>query len=211
MSKSARDQRIERIIREARERDFADFEAHLLQSGAMTTIDWKNKNGSNNYAVRYVFDNGGFFPHLYITGDLGEAILKDTGKDLAWWRGATARLLYIHGKIQCATDKYAFDKDAALEDLLRHKAECDAEQYSPALFSALKQQIETGTRFMDDWLYALGEMEKDFDLSDDLEAYPDGLLAVFGEFGRVSAHRFVLWMAGLEMALEQIERGEEKE
>jgi len=61
----------ERCIKRARE-EFADFEAEIRDLGEVTMINWRNRNGSGNWAVRYILDDC----RLIITGDIGNAIFR---------------------------------------------------------------------------------------------------------------------------------------
>ena len=53
-------------------REFENFEADINEYGDLTVIDWRNKNGSGNWAVRYILDGC----RLIISGDIGNAMFR---------------------------------------------------------------------------------------------------------------------------------------
>ncbi|WP_410745825.1 hypothetical protein, partial [Clostridium neonatale] len=56
-----------------RENWFKDHKAVLTKHGDLEVLDWR-RPGTCCYAVRYVFDGC----HMYITGDIGEALFNLT-------------------------------------------------------------------------------------------------------------------------------------
>ena len=107
-------------------------------------MDWRDKNGSEALAVRYILDKG--------KGDL--AITGDAGCCVAGWIGPVsvedaAECLndpegFIEA-IQCATNKYTYDWDDVVEDLEAEKAD------------HLKALCDGGA-----WAEDLEELEADF-------------------------------------------------
>ena len=61
-------------------KNFRNHKAKFKQFDGISTLDWRNIDGSSNYYVRYVFDEDKGC--LYITGDLGSAVVRLTEKAL---------------------------------------------------------------------------------------------------------------------------------
>lgn len=77
--------------------------------------DWRNKNGSGEYHIRFVADiyNGA----LYITGDLGQGLLQVTGDfTLKDWADVTPD--YFEEKIRCCSEQPRFDENWFREDFI---------------------------------------------------------------------------------------------
>lgn len=97
---------------------FRNFEASLLpwSTPQCVGIDWKNKNGSKESAIRFVIDADA--GNLIISGDYGSCI--------AWWdtKLTPSKVYtffndvgYFIGKIKCSTDLWKFSDSAVMEDL----------------------------------------------------------------------------------------------
>lgn len=103
----------EDLEKELREEWFKDHNAKLEKlSEDVAILTWKAP-GTNSYYVRYVFD----YNKIYITGDLGDAILKIYDKvDLE--KAASFDIYYFHEKLTSRDDeKWAFNGEKAIKRL----------------------------------------------------------------------------------------------
>ena len=97
------------------ERHFQNHHARLdVFDENLSILSWKQP-GTQAYGVRAVFDE----MHVYITGDLGSAVVHLTEKaDLktlsSYWKSPS----YFVEKIRCSTDKYEFSYEEAKAELL---------------------------------------------------------------------------------------------
>ena len=76
----------------------------------MLVMEWRNKNGSSAYAVKYIVDK--VYGTLFVEGDLGFAVA-------CWYSHVTTEDIlnytnpkhidYFVGKLKCSTDKYTRD------------------------------------------------------------------------------------------------------
>ena len=99
------------------EKHFQNHHARLdVYDETLSILSWKQP-GTQAYAVRAVFDG----MHVYISGDLGSAVVHLTEKaDLkalsSYWKSPS----YFIEKIVCSTDKYDFDYEEAKKELEEH-------------------------------------------------------------------------------------------
>lgn len=173
----------------------------ILQNEQFFIVDWRNKNGSGEYAVRYILDveKGNFV----VTGDLGDSIAS-------WFNKVTPDKLKIYirdigyymSKFQCTSDDYTHDWEDVKADLY-----------------AIKEEILNDRDFFEDEVNEdFNEMER---ILDDLDTYrvgtyPEELTDLFekyntdwweSDFSRLGcriAQRVILWAEGFQMACEQL-------
>ena len=162
-------------------------------------IDWRNKNGSGEYAIRYILDlDKG---NIIISGDLGDAIAswygKKTALDLVSY---TNDIEYFISKIKCSTDLYTYDKDDILEDLGSLKDELiDTGDVDTADLDEdideLASLIEEAPFDKNGGIYPTSEIE---DLLEKYEYswWESGL----SSSGQRIAPRVIFWQIGLQMA-----------
>lgn len=103
----------EELEKELRQEWFKDHKAKLEKlSEDVSILTWRAP-GTSSYYVRYVFD----YNKIYITGDLGDAILKIYDKvDLE--KAASFDIYYLHEKLTARDEeKWAFDEDKAIKRL----------------------------------------------------------------------------------------------
>ena len=145
--------------------------------------------------MRYLFD--GY--HLYITGDLGSAILINPQKNnIDWWKNATGHLDYIWEKVLCSSEDWSFDKEIAKAEFKVYEAEVtEDDSYDGEMLDELEQAI-TESRTMQEWEIALAKMPAVIDY------FEPQIFEEFIDWGKCYPARYLLWMAGLEMALEQV-------
>lgn len=179
-------------------RRFRNHKAKFKQFDGISTLDWRNKDGSSNYYVRYVFDEGKNC--LYITGDLGSAVVRLT--EIATLESLSSYINsvdYFLGKIQCSTDKYAYDEELARDQMKQCLISHD-EEYEDERLEELQEIIS-------DTLECFEE-SSGFNLSDDVEEHLSKEDADYWDWiydiGKEVDIRVILWLVGLEMAYDQI-------
>lgn len=193
-----RTERREQQIAHAKEH-FAHHKAIFRQLDGMSTLDWRNENGSSNYYVRYVFDESHGF--LYISGDLGTAAVELTER-------ATLKALsdyevgYFMEKIRCSTNLYCYDAEIAKEDLTyyvqNYLGSCEEDLSDrkvplPKEFDVLLESLDE----RDGW--NLTEEQKIW-LSERCPDYWEWLYST----GKYIDTRVVCWLVGLQMAWKQV-------
>lgn len=112
---------------EAKEKFKNHAASYVEYSSNLAVLDWRNKNGSSNYYIRYVFDGN----NLYISGDVGTAVVRLTEKaTLATLAGYLNRINYFSEKIECSSDLYMYDYATATKVLEKHLIDVlDDEEY----------------------------------------------------------------------------------
>ena len=103
----------ESIEKELREEWFKEHKAKLeTLSDDVSILTWREP-GTNSYYVRYVFD----YNKIYITGDLGDAVLKIYDKvDLE--KAASFDIYYFHKKISAMDEEtWSFNEEKAIKRL----------------------------------------------------------------------------------------------
>lgn len=177
-----------------------EHKATLIQNtDRYTIIDWRQKNGSGEYYVNYIIDKKR--GSLIISGDLGDCIAtwynSNSVHDIARYIRSVD---YFISKFQCSSDSYDYDEDDILEDIEGELKEAG---------------VDRTEEFEDDW----DAFTCDF--SDD--CYKDGfrpsrdrtefLSDYLGDdwwdgsdtWGRRISGRVFLWIAGLNMAVQQLD------
>ena len=188
----------ERQITNSRDH-FKNFIAAFRQYDGISVLDWRNRDGSSEYYVRYVFDEDK--NRLYISGDLGDAVVGLTEKaTLESLSGYINMVDYFVGKIRCSTDKYYYDpelaeselKDRLLDDAgLTEEEIYDRETLIKELLEIL--DLNGGWKFegCDVTLEELREIDEDY------------VKWIYGT-GKTVAWRVILWLVGLNMAYGQV-------
>ena len=198
---------MDKNIKDRCKKRFKDHKATvLLENENFLVLDWRNKDGSGEYSVRYIVDcqKG----NLFISGDLGDCIAS-------WFNEITpdamARYVndiqYFMGKFQCSSDKYDYHWEDIKSDL-----EGIREEY-------LEEHKSYG------YGETVEEIEKDFaemlDLCEEMTfgeniPYPDNFVKLaekyaapwweseFANIGKRISGRVYLWVVGYQMALKQI-------
>ena len=108
---------IEETRKAAKEHVFRDFIPTTESFGSIQIVDWRNKNGSKEGAIRFLFDNAE--KYLHISGDYGSAILDLYSFSEVSLKtvGILTDIGYLIGKIKCSTDLYIYDEDIARKDI----------------------------------------------------------------------------------------------
>lgn len=131
-----------------------EFGAALVhEDGRFFIMDWRDKNGSETLAVRYILDKRK--GDLAITGDAGCCIAGWQGpvsvEDIAGCLNDPERFIEA---IQCTTNKYTYDWEDVVEDLEAEKEAC------------LKNLCDGGA-----WVEDLEELGEDFQRMETLLTY----------------------------------------
>ncbi len=181
---------------------FSHHKAVFRQLDGISTLDWRNEDGSSDYYVRYVFDEECCC--LYLSGDLGSAVVRLTER-------ATLQTLshyinsvdYFMEKIRCSTNLYCYDVEIAKEDLTyyvqNYLGSCEEDLSDrkiplPKEFDVLLKSLDE----RDGW--NLTEEQKIW-LSERCPDYWEWLYST----GRYIDTRIILWLVGLQMAWEQVQ------
>ena len=174
--------------------------ATLIQnSDRYTIIDWRRSDGSGEYYVNYIIDRKR--GSLVISGDLGDCIAT-------WYNPNSVHniteyirsVYYFIGKFQCSSDKFEYDEDKILDDIKEELHECRVNF--------------DNAEFQDDW----DEFQDDYvNYVNQYGFFPNGGVAEFLEkylgddwwdgsdtWGRRVSPRVYLWIAGLNMAVDQL-------
>lgn len=185
----------EEQIKHAKEK-FKDFVPTFKQYNGLSTLDWRNKNGSSEYYIRYIFDEDK--NSLYISGDLGNACVvlteKATLKNLSSYINTVS---YFIEKIKCSTDLYQYDNRIAEEEIMQRFEDYFGDTMVDEQWEEIEDMISdisnnyfdcrTGIVANDSWIEVLESYDSD---------YFDWIYRV----GRRVDARVVLWLVGLNMA-----------
>lgn len=178
--------------------------ATLVQnSDRYTIIDWRKADGGGDYYVNYIIDKKR--GSLIISGDLGDCIAT-------WYNPNTVHKIasyvrnidYFLSKFQCASDRYIYDADQLIGDVEK------------ALYES-EQTIEwDNVEFQDEWEEFQDEVPA---YLNDYGFFPNGeveefLIKYLGDewwdgsnfWGRNVSPRVYLWAAGLNMAVDQLDK-----
>lgn len=180
---------------------FSHHKAVFRQLDGISTLDWRNEDGSSDYYVRYVFDEECCC--LYLSGDLGSAVARLTER-------ATLQTLshyinsadYFMEKIRCSTNLYCYDAEIAKKDLTyyvqNYLGSCEEDLSDrkiplPKEFDVLLESLDE----RDGW--NLTEEQKIW-LSERCPDYWEWIYSA----GQYIDTRVICWLVGLRMAYRQI-------
>lgn len=187
----------EKQIKQA-QNSFRNHKAKFEQFEGISILDWRNKDGSSNYYVRYVFDEQKGC--LYIVGDLGSAVVRLTEKaTLDNLSSYVNSIDYFLEKILCSTDKYIYNVELARKELQQRLIKSD-EEYEDEKLKELQELISDAIEHFDEL--------KGFNLTENIEERlmeedTDYFEWIFNA-GKEVDMRVILWLVGLKMAQEQI-------
>lgn len=181
-------------------RIFKDFQAKkLVDDKNFLVIDWKNKNGSGEYSIRYTLDmeKGNFI----VTGDVGYCIAS-------WYNHLTPDNLckflnnigYFKEKINCWTESYTYlykdikDDLFVLKDDLLNDTDFSEEEIDEDIEEILSmaEYIEKGMVSYPDLIDIYTKY------------YSDWWDSGFSTLGHRISDRIYLWAAGFQMAWKQL-------
>ena len=178
--------------KEIRENWFKDHVAKLTTHGDLQVLEWR-KPDTNIFAVRYVFD--GY--HLYVTGDLGEAVFRFTERaypERQWQYD----LDYFEEKLRAFTDaRRDFDQGRAKEYLAERKADMEDwdQPFDEGIYKELLSLIDQSSTIRD-WEAQLYSFDIGRVSSDAYEWLPG--------IGEIIPMRVRSYLIGLKMAHEQL-------
>lgn len=187
-------------------KNFKDHKAEVaLENEDFLILDWKDRNGSKDYAVRYIVDcqNG----ILIISGDLGNCIAS-------WYNPVTPDALahyvnnisYFIEKFQCSSCKYNYRMEDIESDLESIKEEYLKDE--SRIYREPTEKIEKDFAEMLD-------LCKEITFGEDM-SYPYSFIKIaekyvnpwdeseFASLGKRIDGRVYMWAVGFQMALEQI-------
>lgn len=174
--------------------------ATLLQNTERyTIIDWRRENGSGEYYVNYIIDKKR--GSLIISGDLGDCIATwyscNSVHDIARYINNVS---YFISKFQCASNSYDYDEDDILEDIREELTDSDVE-----CTEEFEADWDNFTSDFGDDVYRDG-FHPSRDKTEFLENYlgPDWWESV-SNWGRRINRRVFFWIAGFNMAVEQLD------
>lgn len=182
---------------------FSHHKAVFRQLDGISTLDWRNENGSSNYYVRYVFDESRGF--LYISGDLGTAAVELTERAMLKAL-SNYEVEYFAGKIRCSTDLYRYDAEIAKKDLAYYLRDCEEEVDEDE--EDIFDEKMTISELINDLLTSL-DTERGLYLTEEQESRLAELNPDYWEWisnvGQYIATRVICWLVGLRMAQEQVQ------
>ncbi len=187
---------------------FADHIATFKRYDGISTLDWREKNGSSHYYVRYVFDEQ--HCHMYISGDLGHAVVWLTeSATLANLAGYVKSIDYFLEKVMCSTDKYTYDRATAYE-VLEHKLmhiELDFDEDDEDAAEAHAELLEERRELIEDVMCNF-DARNGFRLSNEQINHISEIDSDYYEWlwdaGMNVDERVLLWLVGLNMAYRQV-------
>lgn len=197
---------IEGYIDAAKKRRFADHVADIKQYDKITVINWKNKNGSGNNYVRYILDYED--ENIFVSGDLGSGVISLRELTLEKAARLVKDLPYSMKHIECATDMWYWDEDAAKkqldsrllddDDVREQNEEICAAHYYDSLEAFESYLLEDCLSSFDGWSFQ--EAKEILDCLSELDQeYYEWIY----DTGKVPNTFVVAWLVGLQMIYEQ--------
>lgn len=189
-----------------RENWFKDHKAVLTKHGDLEVLEWKKPN-RRVYAVRYVFDGC----HMYITGDIGEALFNLTWKaEVNTFNGISTHY-FMEKMVAFSDDRYDFDCDSVKKSLREwhkqyiednHDMDEDKILEFHDNFNELLDSVDECS-CKEHWVGMVNERHNDF-IS---EIDPDYWEWIYNIGDEVPA-RIYGYIVGLQMAAEQLKESE---
>lgn len=198
------------IEKEIREHWFENHKATIHRYDNVTILDWKVP-GSIFYSVRYIFSGH----HLYISGDIGDAIF-----DLTWKSTPESfediHLGYLMGKLSCCSrSRWNFNEELAYREVnewykehlldFEDENEDSLDEEVPRLnvLNKIKEGLDSAvcesstTEHFDHYVWNLyHDISQDYFDSEDFDTFAD--------FGREMPSVFYAYLLGIKMANEQL-------
>lgn len=186
---------IEETRKAAKEHVFRDFIPTTESFGSIQIVDWRNKNGSKEGAIRFLFDNAE--KYLHISGDYGSAILDLHSFSEVSLKtvGILTDIGYLIGKIKCSTDLYIYDEELARKDVEERLL---SEQFAGKLSDEeISERKDFISELMEDFTISgiqLGHSEKQI-----LSEYDHMYWEWIYDAGKKIAGRVIYWFTALNM------------
>ena len=196
----------DQVKKEIRECWFKDHKAVLTKHGDLEVLDWR-KPGTCCYAVRYIFDGS----HMYITGDIGEALFNLTWKAGVDTFNGISTHYFMEKMMAFSDDRYDFDCDSAKEELEEWRKQllednCDMEDDNLEEFNEKFDELLDSVdecSCHEHWVGMVNERYNDF-IS---EIDPDYWEWMYN-IGKEVPARIYGYIVGLQMAAEQLKESE---
>ena len=176
---------------------FEDHEATIVsEDDNILALDFRNKNGSIEYYIGYIFDRRHGL--VAIHGDVGYAIacwhnpleperIRDFSKDVS----------YFLEKVETDNDKYTYCYDDIKSDL------CD-------LVESRRDEVDNVDELLDEILLDADFYPEQVYFGDNARNILEDELGFnyesYGNLGRRINPRVYLWIVGLDLAMEQLNR-----
>lgn len=186
------------------EKAFANHIPSYHTCADIAVLDWYNKDGSTFYAVRYVFDG----ENLYISGDLGSAVLTLTEKATID-SIAKYQVNYFVNQIVCSTDSYDFDIDIAEQEVRDYIYGTIENSYDD--WDCLDEDADYNIEM---FIYELIEESKFLDglcLNQRAKGFLRKIKKIgdfsefdFEDFGKTVSKRVIFWLVGIKMAQKKL-------
>jgi hypothetical protein len=177
---------------------FCDHIATKSQyTDTLCAIDWRNKNNSAIYSVRYLFDSD----RLIVTGDLGEAIFAGLSKK--WWFEyfASDNFCYAVEKMRCRyPNNHRIDERVWENDFEQWTK--DDEPSEKAIGEVSEIYTIYGKDFFEQMIFTNLSIEVEKELG-------SCSLDDISNFGSTHDPRTILMLEGLVMAISQLKGGEQ--
>lgn len=185
-----------------------DFDATLIfEDDNFFIMDWKDKNGSGEYATRYIVDKQK--GDLIIKGDSGYCIASwcnpVTVDNLAHYINSTG---YFIDKMRCASNKYTYNFNDIEEDLADEKQKYLKKIHDGDLDGIAEEELEED-------FYRMQEILEDYSVNEDT-TYPDELASLMGKYdadwfesafarlGKRVDKRIYLWTYGYQEGVRRL-------
>jgi len=195
------DKKYENSVIERAKKKFKDFvAAYELKTDTLDIITWKNKHGGSDHYIRFVVDKAE--GKLYISGDLGSAVVHVWDDDMTLEKWSYRSGMYFLEKIEATSEQSNFDPEFFEEDLLSA-----LEDYYEEDFEEKREKLMEN---IDDLqMYC----ESSSIISDYLE---DEVIDLFGDdywewlhnCGRRYPARILMWQIAMQMATKQLKEKE---
>lgn len=198
----------ERCLSHARA-TFKEFEAVYKEYDNITLIDWRNRNGSEKWAIRYILDG----TRLIISGDIGSAIFETLYSpfDIDFCSKATEKIDYLAEKcVADGTDRslkgiYEWDETYLKQDLKKQLQEWFSDLSAPKDLAELKDiswDLVMSRRPNGSLLVTMDIEYRLRTLADDY--WDSDCAACLEDCGMQYSLFYISWLAGLEMACKKI-------
>ncbi|MBP3198096.1 MAG: hypothetical protein J6N21_13970 [Butyrivibrio sp.] len=199
------DEKYEKSVIERAKKKFKDFIAtYELKTDMLDIITWKNKHGGNDHYIRFVVDKAE--GKLYISGDLGSAVVHvwDDNMTLEKWSYRSG--MYFLEKIEATSEKPAFDAELFEEDLLDELKENYEED-----FEEKRAQLMEIIDDLQICCESSGIVPDDYLEDEVIELFGDDYWEWFQNCGRRYPSRILMWQTAMQMAVRQLEKGDQHE
>ena len=191
------DEKYEKSVIERAKKKFKDFIAtYELKTDTLDIITWKNKCGGSDHYIRFVVDKAK--GKLYISGDLGSAVVHVWDDDMTLEKWSYRSGMYFLEKVEATSEQAYFDPELFEEDLLnmleeRYEKDFEVEQRN------LMEIIDDLQIYCESSSIISGYLE-------------DEVIALFGDdywewiydCGRRYPSRILMWQIAMQMAVEQL-------